>query len=241
MSPPTNSPPLTDPCHMANPALHLPKASTTLRKTLRRKRLQLSKRQRFLAAYQAQRQLSHLCCRALRQKNRKVGLFVDAFGEMPTQPLIDWAYRHGHHVYLPVVRGVNQPLVFVRFIPHRLLSARLARHRLGMRQPATGAYINARELDVIVMPLVAVDAQGNRMGMGGGFYDRTLAKTKQKPLKIGWAYDFQQVTALDSKPWDVKLDAAVLPSQRLIFRRYTTKSSSKSPVKNPLNVVEPPL
>ena len=110
-----------------------------------------------------------------------------------------------------------------------------------MRQPATGAYINARELDVIVMPLVAVDAQGNRMGMGGGFYDRTLAKTKQKPLKIGWAYDFQQVTALDSKPWDVKLDAAVFPSQRLIFRRYTTKYSSKSPVKNPLNVVEPPL
>ena len=80
--------------------------------------------------------------------------------------------------------------------------------------------LKASELNVLFMPLVAADKIGNRMGMGGGYYDRTLAKAKSKPLKIGWAYDFQLVDKLDSNPWDIKLDALITPSKLWLFRRY---------------------
>ncbi|MGD4317440.1 5-formyltetrahydrofolate cyclo-ligase, partial [Xanthomonas citri pv. citri] len=93
-------------------------------------------------------------------------------------------------------------------------------HPLGMRHPEQGKMLKVAALDVLFMPLVAADKIGNRIGMGGGYYDRTLAKAKNKPLKIGWAYDFQLVDKLDSNPWDIKLDALITPSKLWIFRRY---------------------
>ncbi len=67
------------------------------------------------------------------------------------------------------------------------------------------------------MPLVALDKKGNRLGMGGGFYDKSLANCKNKPVKIGWAYDFQLVEKLNVNAWDIGLDIAVLPSGLMIF------------------------
>ena len=149
-----------------------------------------------------------------------MGIFADAFGEMPTQPLMDWARQRGYGIYLPVVTGKHQPLVFIEFTQKTWRQSRLPRHPLGMRQPEQGKMVKVAALDVLFMPLVAADKIGNRMGMGGGYYDRTLAKAKNKPLKIGWAYDFQLVDKLDSNPWDIKLDALITPSKLWIFRRY---------------------
>lgn len=76
---------------------------------------------------------------------------------------------------------------------------------------------SANQLDMILLPLVAFDAAGHRIGMGGGFYDRTLAFTKRRrpwrrPLLIGLAYDFQQVARIKDNPWDVALDAIATPN-----------------------------
>ena len=191
-----------------------------LRKQLRQQRLRLSKRHRNRVAYQARRSLNRLQHPALTGKNVKVGIFADAFGEMPTQPLMDWARQRGYRIYLPVVTGKHQPLVFIEFTQKTWRQSRLPRHPLGMRQPEQGKMVKVAALDVLFMPLVAADRLGNRMGMGGGYYDRTLAKAKNKPLKIGWAYDFQLVDKLDSNPWDIKLDALITPSKLWIFRRY---------------------
>jgi 5-formyltetrahydrofolate cyclo-ligase len=191
-----------------------------LRKQLRQQRLRLSKRHRNRAAYQARRSLNRLQHPALTGRNVKIGIFADAFGEMPTQPLMDWARQRGYSIYLPVVTGHNQPLVFIQFIQKTWRQSRLPRHPLGMRQPAMGKSLKASQLDVLIMPLVAADKQGNRMGMGGGYYDRTLAKAKSKPLKIGWAYDFQLVEKLNANPWDITLDALITPSKLWLFRRY---------------------
>lgn len=149
----------------------------------------------------------------------RVGLYYDGFGELPTQPLLDWCKRLGYLPYLPVVGSLGSDDKRLRFVPiyhNKLVNVPTRIHRLGMKQNHHRRLLWARELDVIICPLVAVDLNGNRMGMGGGFYDTTLGKSYRagasRPLKIGWCYDFQVVEALQRQPWDVPLDGLITPS-----------------------------
>ncbi len=151
--------------------------------------------------------------------NARIGLYYDGFGELPTQPLLHWCQRLGYQPYLPVVGSLGHDDKRLRFVPihhPQLLNIPTRIHRLGMKQNHHRRLLWARELDVIICPLTAVDYNGNRMGMGGGFYDTTLAKSYQsgakKPLKIGWCYDFQVVEQLARQPWDVPLDGLMTPS-----------------------------
>lgn len=198
-----------------------------IRRRLRRERRMLSSAERRHAAGQALRSLSRLPLP--RQPNRplNIGVYADAFGELPTQGLIDWARRRGWRVFLPVVTHAHSALRFRQLHATTLKNARLARHPLAMRQPAYGALVTARDLDVLFVPLVAFDDDGYRLGMGGGFYDRTLAHRRNKPLVIGWAYDWQRVAHLPRQPWDARLDLAVLPSGIMDFRQRFVVSPPK--------------
>lgn len=161
----------------------------------------------------------------------KIGLYYDGFGELPTQPLLDWIIRSNYQPYLPVVGSLGRTkngnddkrLRFVPIYQSKLLNIPTRIHSLGMKQNHHRRLLWARELDVIICPLVAVDNSGNRMGMGGGFYDTTLGKSHQaglkKPLKIGWCYDFQVVEQLERQPWDVPLDGIITPSGLRWFKR----------------------
>ena len=149
----------------------------------------------------------------------RIGLYYDGFGELPTQPLLDWCQRLGYLPYLPVVGSLGNDDKRLRFVPiyhKKLLDIPTRIHSLGMKQNHHRRLLWARELDVIICPLVSVDKNGNRMGMGGGFYDTTLSKSYQaglkKPLKIGWCYDFQLVEQLARQPWDVPLDGLITPN-----------------------------
>lgn len=154
----------------------------------------------------------------------KIGLYYDGFGELPTQPLLDWIIRSNYQPYLPVVGSLGRTkngnddkhLRFVPIYQSKLLNIPTRIHSLGMKQNHHRRLLWAHELDVIICPLVAVDKSGNRMGMGGGFYDTTLGKSHQaglkKPLKIGWCYDFQVVEQLERQAWDVPLDGLITPS-----------------------------
>jgi 5-formyltetrahydrofolate cyclo-ligase len=91
---------------------------------------------------------------------------------------------------------------------------RLNRFRIPEPYPDYRRSRPARWLDLVVMPLVAFDAQGTRMGMGGGFYDRTFACKRthaqpQRPLLCGFAYDFQKVAYLQRQRWDIPLNQVV--------------------------------
>ncbi|ELA08801.1 5-formyltetrahydrofolate cyclo-ligase [Moraxella macacae 0408225] len=191
----------------------------TLRQKLRNQRLQLTPANTKRFGYLAARQFQQIKHRSL-HKNAKIAVFVDAFAELPTQALIDKLTRRGCEIYLPVVTHRTKPLSFVKLNHNKLSNNRLITHRFGMQQPAKGKRLRAKQLDVIIMPLVAVDKQGHRLGMGGGFYDKSLAKCHQKPLKIGWAYDFQLVDNLVVNAWDIGVDMAVFPSLALRFCRY---------------------
>ena len=161
----------------------------------------------------------------------KIGLYYDGFGELPTQPLLDWIIRSNYQPYLPVVGSLGRTkngnddkrLRFVPIYQSKLLNIPTRIHSLGMKQNHHRRLLWARELDVIICPLVAVDKNGNRMGMGGGFYDTTLGKSHQsgttKPLKIGWCYDFQVVEQLERQAWDVPLDGLITPSGLRWFKR----------------------
>lgn len=161
----------------------------------------------------------------------RIGLYYDGFGELPTQPLLDWCRRLGYLPYLTVVgslgradkSNIDKRLRFVPIYHKKLLNVPSRIHSLGMKQNHQRRLLWARELDVIICPLVAVDLSGNRMGMGGGFYDTTLGKSYQaglkKPLKIGWCYDFQVVEQLQRQAWDVPLDGLITPNGLRWFKR----------------------
>lgn len=187
------------------------------RRHFTRQRRQLTSQQRQQFARAASLYLPKITPRL--PATAKIGLYYDGFGELPTQPILDWCQRMRYQPYLPVVGSLGHEDKRLRFVPiyHKELHNIPTRiHSLGMKQNHHRKLLWARQLDVIVCPLTAADRHGNRMGMGGGFYDTTLAKSyrtgTKKPLKIGWCYDFQVVEQLARQPWDVPLDALITPS-----------------------------
>lgn len=174
------------------------------RQFFRKQRRQLSSQQRHRAAFLASRFLPKL--HDLLPKNANIGLYLDDFGELPTDVLMKFCQQYGHQAYLPITKA-GQPLTFAP-LTKTLAQTPTKRHQLGMLEPTTKPIITARRLDAIICPLVAVDKQGVRLGMGGGFYDRTLS-VRPKPLAIGWCYDFQIIDQLPKQAWDETMDIII--------------------------------
>ncbi|WNK20055.1 5-formyltetrahydrofolate cyclo-ligase [Halomonas piscis] len=188
-------------------SLPLP-AKNTLRRELRRRRRALTARE--------QRAASTALCRRLKTlpellRARRVSLYLPAGGEIDPLPLLPWLYRRGVSVYLPVLRPLSaNSLWFVAYRP----GTPMVKNRFGIREPAVafGARranrLPAWALDTLIVPLVGFDEHANRMGMGGGFYDRTLAFMRRrgpKPTLIGVAHACQQASELPVEPWDIPL------------------------------------
>ena len=119
-------------------------------------------------------------------------------------------------VYLPVLLPFHHNrLWFARFEPDTWLVV----NRYGIAEPERihRRRIVPQALDIVLAPLVGFDHKGNRLGMGGGFYDRSFAyllkrKYWRTPRLIGLAYDFQQLPSLPDRPWDVPLTAVATDS-----------------------------
>jgi 5-formyltetrahydrofolate cyclo-ligase len=184
-----------------------------MRAAVRRLRRTLPAGLRSRAARRAAERLADW--RALRQA-RHVAIYLATSAEISTQPLIA-RLRRRSRLYAPVIahRGV------MRFIalPNPATPLRRRDALDLVRPPNNRPYRSPRQLDVVLVPLVAFDADGNRLGAGGGFYDRTFAFRKRggKPLLIGYAFDAQRVDRVPCEPWDVRLDAVV--TERAIYRR----------------------
>ena len=103
------------------------------------------------------------------------------------------------------MRGKGEALLW---LPYQEDTA-LAPDAVGIPAPPLQAPLDALALDAVITPLVAWDARGTRLGMGGGFYDRTFARKipRAKPWLLGIAYPCQAVATLPRRPWDVPLDA----------------------------------
>lgn len=178
-----------------------------IRRNIRRQRAALPRAEARAAAARAIRRLWSL---PLMTRARHLALYLPMGSELDCTPLAIEAWRRGRAVYLPVITGGT-----LRFAPYSARSA-LRLNRFGIAEPVTPVrrWRRANQLDVIVAPLVAFDVEGRRLGMGGGFYDRTLSFMKRRtsarrPRFIALAFEMQKVLTLPTDAWDVHLDAVV--------------------------------
>ncbi|AWP31759.1 5-formyltetrahydrofolate cyclo-ligase [Pantoea vagans] len=144
---------------------------------------------------------------------RNIALFLSVDGELNTRPLIARLWHLKKAVYLPVLHPFSPGhLLFLRYTPDTPLhinKLRIPEPPLDIRQ-----LITLDQLDLMMVPLVAFDQHGQRLGMGGGFYDRTLQNWRQHGfLPVGLAHDCQQVDSLPVAEWDVPLPAVMTPSK----------------------------
>jgi len=146
------------------------------------------------------------------QQARRVACFFSFDGEINTAPLIKTIIQQKDLCYLPRLRPTKPSRLW--FLPFDGQSP-LAPNRFGINEvdlPINHS-IGVSRLDLILMPLVAFDIYGNRLGMGGGFYDATLAHLKtngsKHPVCIGLAYQLQQVARLPVESWDFKMDGVL--------------------------------
>ncbi|MAG43091.1 MAG: 5-formyltetrahydrofolate cyclo-ligase [Oceanospirillaceae bacterium] len=175
-----------------------------LRKLIRKKRRALTPAQRHKAGRGLTRSLHHST--QYLSANR-VALYLSNDGEIDPHWAIEDLWKRGKEVYLPVLHPLRKGyLTFIRYQPE----TPMRRNRFGISEPdfRRGTHVPARFLSMIGLPLVAFDERGNRLGMGGGFYDRTLAFSRQpgqKPTLIGCAYAFQEIRMLPAESWDIPL------------------------------------
>jgi len=155
------------------------------------------------------------CFSRLRQfrSAQHVACYLPNDGELDPTPLMALAWAMGKRVYLPVLSHLRSDhLLFAPYAP----GDALRENRFGIPEPVVSLrhMIDVKALDLVLTPLVAFDGQGNRLGMGGGFYDRSFAFLRRrrhwlKPHLVGMAYGFQRVDELEHQRWDVPLQGVV--------------------------------
>ena len=141
-------------------------------------------------------------------------------GELDPAPLLERAWAADRQVYLPVLDSERS----LRFAPYQ--SGRpLRRNRFTIPEPEVSPteWLQPSRLDLVLVPLVAFDAAGTRLGMGGGFYDRAFAFLRDpdycghRPVLLGLGYELQHVAERVRQPWDVPLDAVVTETALYVF------------------------
>jgi 5-formyltetrahydrofolate cyclo-ligase len=135
----------------------------------------------------------------------QAGRVLSGYMPMRTEidPLPAMAVHQGP-VCVPVIPGKGMPLRFREWSPGCAMEA----GEFGAMIPAEGAWL---EPQVLIVPLLAFDRRGYRLGYGGGFYDRTLERLRARHpvLAVGFAFAAQEVEAVPTEPTDQKLDAII--------------------------------
>lgn len=133
-------------------------------------------------------------------RNKNTFFVYNAFGtEAATMPVIEGLLRAGKKVFLPRVENTDMAAVlYEKEMP-------MTESKYGIQEPCGQAYDG--KIEVTVLPLLAADKEGNRLGYGGGYYDRFLEK--RDTLKVGYCYDFQVLREVYAAPHDIKLDMIV--------------------------------
>lgn len=178
-----------------------------MRAELRAQRRAVSPEQRLHAARLVARNVD----RAFRLRaGKRVAIYAAMREELQTAPLIELALARGCRVFLPRIDRATGHIDF-----HEThADATQTMNHLGILEPEGTSSIAARWLDLVLLPLVGFDHRGARLGMGGGYYDRTFAfrnthTTWRGPRLVGIAYAFQQLPAIALAPHDVRMDAVV--------------------------------
>jgi 5-formyltetrahydrofolate cyclo-ligase len=177
-----------------------------LRQTNRKLRAELNKEALDIAAAEL---FERVCALPEFINANKIATYFAVNGEISLKPVIDRALEMGKRIYLP-----NLDLKSLRFSPYfHDQKMRINRFRLPEPDVTDGEMLAPEALDLVLAPLVVFDPQCNRIGMGGGYYDRSFEFRKQPerkiPALIGVAHELQKVDKLVPEDWDVRLDMVV--------------------------------
>lgn len=173
-----------------------------LRQQIRKTRANLT----ALQQQQAEESITQQALALIEERNAQhIALYISFDGEISTDKLIKILWAQGKQVYLPVLHPFNpNHLLFLRYLP----DTQMLKNKFGIWEPKLNVQnvLPLDELDILFTPLVAFDKQGNRLGMGGGFYDRTLQNWQNSSfIPVGLAHQCQQVEQLPTEAWDVPL------------------------------------
>ena len=191
-------------------------------------RREMRQRRRALSIIEQKKAAEDLKSRVLAMpeflRAKRIALYLPNDGEIDPGLLIEQARKMGKECYLPVLQPlVENRLWFVRYDRKTPMTC----NRFGIPEPKLKGFSDKKrnrcrpeDLDLVLFPLVAFDEQGGRMGMGGGFYDRTFAFSRHrpfaKPALIGLAHECQKVDDLPIADWDIPLQGVV--SDRYVYR-----------------------
>ena len=141
---------------------------------------------------------------------KRIALYCSVNNEVTTEQIIKHLWAENKELFLPIIK-LNQ-LMFGSYKS----GDNLNNNKFGIPEPVTRTedLIAADILDLVIVPLVAFDSNCNRLGMGGGYYDRALAfkqtsSEAHSPLLIGLAYELQKVNALEINSWDIPMDGII--------------------------------
>ena len=181
-------------------------SADNLRQRNRKRRAQLSKGELEAAALQLFDRISVL---PEFINASKIATYSAVNGEISLNPVIDLALEMGKQIYLP-----NLDLKSLRFSPYfHDQKMRINRFKLPEPDVTDDEMLAPEAMDLVLAPLVVFDPQRNRIGMGGGYYDRSFEFRKQAgrdvPTLIGVAHELQKVDQLLAEDWDVRLDMVV--------------------------------
>ncbi len=193
----------------------------SLRRRMREYRAALDPHARLQAAGRAAQHALGLPALADAQR---IAAYIAVNGELDPAPLLARLRTQGKQIFLPVLGDTAD--TGLRFAPY---PEHVSMHpnRLGIPEPECAArqLLDAVELDIVFAPLVAFDGQGNRAGMGGGYYDRTFAFLRaagKGPVLAGLGYAFQRVDKLPVRSWDIPLHAVATDQELLLVAATDT-------------------
>jgi 5-formyltetrahydrofolate cyclo-ligase len=134
-----------------------------------------------------------------------IGCYLPAYDEVDTLPVIERAWCANKRIFVPVLRK-RYKMLFREMRP----DTPLEKNDYGIWEPTSGAFLSPRKLDAVIAPTVAFDDDNNRIGMGGGYFDRCFAylryrKIWLRPKLVGLAFECQRVEKISANPWDIPL------------------------------------
>lgn len=185
----------------------------TIRDSMRAKRNFLSDKERNDSALSL---LDILRDQAWFLKASSVASYLSCDGEISLTPAIEYLLGQQQLVTLPVIGSQAGQMQFCKWSEGQPLT----KNRFGILEPEPNEVVPLDAHSLILTPLVAFDNQGNRIGMGGGYYDRFLSTgipLSDRPLVVGVAYAFQQLDRITAEEWDAKMDAVVTDKEVILI------------------------
>ena len=193
----------------------------TIRQQMRNFRRALSPRQQHQAGLNLKKNLAK---QPLFIRSKRIAFYLANDGEINPSALLNLALSLGKKCYLPVLApGANKTIWFIRYNP----STPMKLNRYGIVEPRINLNqrLKAPQLDLVLMPLVAFDKEGGRLGMGGGYYDRCFAfkqrSQQHNPYLLGLAHNGQQSSNLPLESWDIPL-ACIATDEKLVICSKTS-------------------